>query len=538
MITLARRILTSYILTLCLLSCLLLCSSLSFAEQSALKTTKNEVKDPHENFDFTLFETLPILDEGRLKPMKSFAILKLKTISSRESLPDKSADLWLAELFFTPRKAADTKSFNIDNKTLKAQLLLPEDQKLFSIKELQPGLLRLENEIDKVLEKQDKQRSNDEKALLDLYKRAGLFMSLSQSVSMLAHIDTSTENPDAVNGWQNLQKAYQSGDHTLWQNTLVQMHANIAQAPQTNMLRFEIENIYRTIKPYAWIITFYALGILLCLLRKPLPALAITALAIGFHGLAIIARIYILGRPPVGTLYESALFVSLITAILGWLLSAKNKNTTNLLAGNLGAIALLAFAPFITPDKDNLEVLVAVLNTDFWLGTHVICITIGYGVCILASLLAHIALAQRGFGGSDKAFKAAHKNIYRISITALLFTAVGTILGGIWADQSWGRFWGWDPKENGALLIVLWLIWILHGRVSQHIKPILFMALTAALSIIVALAWLGVNLLSVGLHSYGFTSGMAAGLAAFCTAEIITISALTFKAMNKQKALS
>ena len=115
-----------------------------------------------------------------------------------------------------------------------------------------------------------------------------------------------------------------------------------------------------------------------------------------------------------------------------------------------------------------------------------------------------------------------------LAICALLFTSVGTLLGGIWADQSWGRFWGWDPKENGALLIVLWLIWVLHGRLSGHFKLRGFATALALTNIMVALTWFGVNLLGVGLHSYGFISGIAYGLGGFIIAQITVVAGLYF----------
>jgi len=130
---------------------------------------------------------------------------------------------------------------------------------------------------------------------------------------------------------------------------------------------------------------------------------------------------------------------------------------------------------------------------------------------------------------------ALYKSIYKVSIVALLLTAVGTVLGGIWADQSWGRFWGWDPKENGALLIVLWLIWIQHGRLGGNLRDLPFMAGIAFLNVIVALAWFGVNLLNVGLHSYGFTSGIAWGLGLFCGAELLIVGGLWIAVRHNER---
>ena len=108
-----------------------------------------------------------------------------------------------------------------------------------------------------------------------------------------------------------------------------------------------------------------------------------------------------------------------------------------------------------------------------------------------------------------------------MTLFALFFTLFGTILGGIWADQSWGRFWGWDPKENGALLIVLWQLLMIHSRLAGIVKPPLFALGMALNNIIVALAWFGVNLLQVGLHSYGFDDGVAKNLYIFILFEIL-----------------
>ncbi|MEQ1751735.1 MAG: cytochrome c biogenesis protein CcsA, partial [Prosthecobacter sp.] len=95
---------------------------------------------------------------------------------------------------------------------------------------------------------------------------------------------------------------------------------------------------------------------------------------------------------------------------------------------------------------------------------------------------------------------------------ATLFSLVGTILGGIWADQSWGRFWGWDPKENGALMIVLMGLIILHARLGGYIREIGLHALSLMLGAVTLFSWFGVNQLSIGLHSYGFTAGISLAL--------------------------
>jgi ABC-type transport system involved in cytochrome c biogenesis permease subunit len=235
----------------------------------------------------------------------------------------------------------------------------------------------------------------------------------------------------------------------------------------------------------------------------------------------------------VGTLYESVLFVSLICAIVMFLISFKQsieKRASSILIGSISAGALLFISHGLV-DENKMTTLTAVLNTNFWLATHVLCITIGYGFCLLAGIMAHAHLFQITKKSlHEKVLTGSFKTIQTIAIFALLFTGVGTILGGIWADQSWGRFWGWDPKENGALLIVLWLIWLLHSRISGHLRKFGFIVGMAFINIIVILAWFGVNLLNVGLHSYGFIEGIALSIGVFCLFEIMLICWLGSKA--------
>jgi ABC-type transport system involved in cytochrome c biogenesis permease subunit len=159
--------------------------------------------------------------------------------------------------------------------------------------------------------------------------------------------------------------------------------------------------------------------------------------------------------------------------------------------------------------------LVAVLDTNFWLATHVTAITIGYAAGLFAAILASIFLLSKLFQISrkDKSYYTSLTRMtYGVLCFGVIFSTVGTILGGIWANDSWGRFWGWDPKENGALLIVLSQLVILHLRMGGYIRDFGIAMLAAFGGIIVAFSWWGVNLLGVGLHSYGFTSGISTAL--------------------------
>jgi ABC-type transport system involved in cytochrome c biogenesis permease subunit len=184
-----------------------------------------------------------------------------------------------------------------------------------------------------------------------------------------------------------------------------------------------------------------------------------------------------------------------------------------LLASLLGALFLLLAQSF-GMDGDTMPVLVAVLDSNFWLTIHVLTITVGYAGVVAAGAAAHWHLLKLRKGARDGA-----GIVHGLLAFGLVFTFVGTLLGGIWADQSWGRFWGWDPKENGALMIALWAGILFHARASGQVGVRGF-SVGAVLGIATVLfAWFGVNMLGVGLHSYGFTQGTLWGLGSYAVLE-------------------
>ena len=293
-------------------------------------------------------------------------------------------------------------------------------------------------------------------------------------------------------------------------------------------------------------IAFYILAFLLLviswmtkpkLLRRISFACLLGGLAYHFYG--ILLRIIIMQRPPVSTLYESIIFVSLIGVICALLLEYNRKDGMGIFMGAIIGGVLHFVGLGYANDGDTLGMLVAVLNSNFWLATHVTTITIGYGTSLFAGVLGHVYLLQTIRAPFDKKYlQTVNANVFGATLFALFFTLFGTILGGIWADQSWGRFWGWDPKENGALLIVMWQIMMLHLRITGLVKPMGFALGMILNNIVVILAWFGVNLLNVGLHSYGFATGIAINISLFIAFELITGFGSYFWAKNRQKQLT
>jgi ABC-type transport system involved in cytochrome c biogenesis permease subunit len=345
--------------------------------------------------------------------------------------------------------------------------------------------------------------------------------------------------------WKRLAEGWQTGDSNTWNKA----SADAAITPlavsgmDARKMRLDLEVAYNRIAPFEISIALYALSFLMVLSffiggKTFFARAARFTLCSGafLHAGGIAARMILLERPPVSTLYESLVFVSLACVAIGLLIEWRLKNGAGLMIASVTGIGTLLMASSFGADGDTLLMLPAVLNTRFWLATHVLCITFGYGWCLAASVMGHLLLGAKAFRLMPGERIAAQTTmLFHLSLVALLFTSVGTILGGIWADQSWGRFWGWDPKENGALLIVLWLVWIVHGKLSGHLSPSAMLAGLSFLSVIVGAAWIGVNLLGVGLHSYGFADGVFTGLGLFTAAEIALIGTLWYLSERKPR---
>jgi ABC-type transport system involved in cytochrome c biogenesis permease subunit len=256
-------------------------------------------------------------------------------------------------------------------------------------------------------------------------------------------------------------------------------------------------------------------------------ALWLLILTLILHTVGLAFRIYISGRPPVTNLASSAIFIAWGAVLLATGLELLYKNGLGATAAAAMGFASLLISDRLSMSGDTMQVLQAVLDTNFWLATHVVCITMGYAATFLAGMLAVIYVLRGLFTTSltPDDTKSSARMVYGIVCFAMLFSFVGTVLGGIWADQSWGRFWGWDPKENGAVLIVLWNAAILHARWGGITKARGLMLMAIFGNVVTAWSWFGTNMLGVGLHSYGFMDSAMFWLITFDITQLALIAA-------------
>lgn len=302
-------------------------------------------------------------------------------------------------------------------------------------------------------------------------------------------------------------------------------------------------------------LVFFLLGFVVLALTWLSPRLAfldkgvwgLSLLATGLVVGGVVQRCIIRERPPISTLYETILFVAGTGAIVLMLVELFTRRKVALsLVPLWGAAAIFLSMKYelkeAVTSNDTMPSLVAVLDTNFWLATHVTSITLGYSAGLVAAVLGYRWLLGMIFGhrrGDKDHYRAITRMTYGVICFGLMFSVVGTILGGIWANYSWGRFWGWDPKENGALLICLTELLILHLRMGGYIRDFGLAILAVLNGGVVAFSWWGVNLLNVGLHSYGFTEGVALALNSFyLITALVVLSALVWKQATKQASAS
>jgi ABC-type transport system involved in cytochrome c biogenesis permease subunit len=338
--------------------------------------------------------------------------------------------------------------------------------------------------------------------------------------------------PPSVTAFAELSDAFRAGSHDRFTQTAMAYADSLNQAHPEWTGRSAYEVRFNHMEPFYQSMVLYVGAFLLACgswlvcpkgMRK--TAFMLLLLALTVHSLGMFSRMYLQGRPPVTNLYSSAIFVGWGAVAIGLVLERMFRDGIGAASAGMVGFVTLIIAHHLGSNGDTLEMMTAVLDSNFWLATHVVVITAGYSAMFLAGMLAAVYVLLGMFTRvltKDTAHTLT-RMVYGVICFATLFSFVGTVLGGIWADQSWGRFWGWDPKENGALLIVLWCALLLHARWGGFIRQRGLMAMAIAGNAITAFSWFGVNMLGVGLHSYGFMNKAFPWLIAFTIAQGVLI---------------
>ncbi len=593
-----------------------------------------------------LFRTLPILDEGRIKPLDTYAGFKLLKLNGRRSCTTPDGQRltpveWLLDTVFYPDAAETYAVFSVDTSEVIVSLgIMPHEKKRdrYSFRELKPGhdkLMELARQYSHVSDKDrtavqsqivnlahnfmeyealatyaDFARKSfaltpceawsrifpgaTEVSFIDALKGAAAiqneYVALQRDKSepdetrkanraavtkLLTGLDEVRESATALalippadparKEWMSpgdvVMEAFQPGakiDAELellgrlgnmirsagapeqFKSEAAAFHGAVVQLAQQRgeYGKIPLEVTFYNGKFFSRSLVFYIIAFLLVAVSWLIPnsrwlgRINIVALTIPAVLLitGITLRCIIRGRPPVTTLYETILFTTFVAIVVCLFIELVNRQGIGVSMGAiLGVVGMfLANKYEVSEGTDTMPSMVAVLDTNFWLATHVTTISMGYAAGLLSGAIAHVYILGKLLGlkkGQPGFYEGLYRMIYGVFCFGFFFAFIGTLLGGVWADQSWGRFWGWDPKENGALLICLWQIATLHARGGGYIRELGFSIASVICGMIVAFSWWGVNLLGVGLHTYGFTSGALSSLLVFWSFETLIVLA-------------
>ena len=467
-------------------------------------------------------EVLPILQGGRVKPLHVHASEAIKSLTGKSKVGDLSATeaYCLLSLNGMGLPTQVPLMARIDHVDAMKFLGLPEGTHEISYTELLKREEDIRNEA-----RLSKNNESYKKTMSKLFDNIFLYKEIQNGTNWTLAEVIGTEL-----SWQPLvsylteekvvaQKAITPADPFL--PVLMKSKTNY---DQTSGDKYMLEYYYAKshLPTISMVLTLLALCAMV-LFKNFFIALSLASLSVLAQLALITFRVIISGRAPITNMYETVLFSGLGALILAMILGHIKKEKVFVymgLAYSLCTLMMINFANGML--TATISPLVPVLRDNFWLSTHVTTIILSYGALALSCILENTILIKKRLGKMNAKEEKIHSDIIYTTLkwgTTLL--AAGIILGGVWADYSWGRFWGWDPKETWSLIVLCIYMAILHGRYTTWIKTNRFVLVTAGAFMSVMMAWFGVNyILASGLHSYGFSEGGAIFLGTFFIVQI------------------
>ena len=515
-------------------------------------------------YDLDGLGRVPVSAEGRIKPLDTVARTSLMILSGRQSLvvdgQQQGAMRFLVDLVAAPDRARDYPLFRIDHPNVLSLIgRSAADGKRHSLATIVPHLPALREQARQAAEVPPRARDAYQRAVLTLLARVDLVASLGRLeapyvipplapgeewrpfATALAESGHGGGPPDpAVDAIGAIMSAYHQGQPDRFNEAVSAYLARLDGALPAETRSARVEIAFNRVQPFLVAAVLYLIAFLVgcgaLLVRARgrgdgdgdgLRRAAIRLVVIGLilHSAGLLTRMWLQGRPPVTNLYSSAILTGWGCVVFGLAFERRYPLGLAVLKAALIGFVTLVVAHNLGNDGDTLEMMQAVLDTNVWLATHVVAVTLGYSATFFAGGLGALAIVIGATRRpADAASRALARMVTGILGFALFFSFTGTVLGGIWADQSWGRFWGWDPKDNGAVLVVLMNALILHARWGGLIGLRGLMTLAVGGNIVTAWSWFGTNLLGVGLHAYGFMDSGAFWLIAFVLSQMAIIA--------------
>lgn len=489
--------------------------------------------------DLKAIESLPVLDGGRVKPYGVWAKEVLQLIYGKQSYEGRPAYEVVTTMWLEPQLWQEKEIFQIKRFEIKKALGLSDEVEHLSWKALNenprlPDLMQMLQDKRANKEKLDpffQDVARLESALVTFREMASGRLLRVLPVSFDQWKDLTELNEEELQRFMRITQAFVEnlGDNKDSEARLQQaikdflkLYPSSVPVPHRSIAW---ELWYEKWHPFRWAYGFYFLTAVALLvgwiMQKPWPrswAYALASLGVIMHIMGFTIRSYLTGRAPVTNMYETVVWVSFGAFVFSVILEIWYKSRLYLGLGALGAALALLLSDMSPAVLDpSLQPLEPVLRSNFWLTVHVLTITVSYAAFLLAFILGNVGLFYWVRSPEKKELiESLTLGCYRAVQMGVALLAPGIILGGVWADYSWGRFWGWDPKETWALIALLGYLALLHARLIGWLKSFGFMAWSVLSFHLVIMAWYGVNyVLGAGLHSYGFGAGGLEYVSAF-----------------------
>lgn len=471
-------------------------------------------------------EQLPILQGGRVKPLYVHASETIKSLTGSTKFGDNSATINYCLLSLNGMGLQSTLNLEarIDHVDIMNFLGLEKNQHYIKYEQL----LSIEDAIKAEMRISQSKGDSYQKAFMKLFSNLNKYKEIKSGNDWLF-----AELKDGKIEWQPLT-VFLTEEKVISQKSVSPTDPFIPvlfkskyNYDSVNGDKYEAELFYAKAGLASWALLLTILSLASLVLFKSFTITLILSSISAIVQLVLIAmRVYISGRAPITNMYETVMFSGFGSLLLALVLGHFKKDQIYVymgLAYNVCTLMMLNFANGML--TATISPLVPVLRDNFWLSTHVTTVILSYGALALSWILANTVLLRSKFGTiSSKEVNHFSEIIYTTLKWGTTMLAAGIILGGVWADYSWGRFWGWDPKETWSLIVLCVYMIILHGRYTSWIKTNRFIALTAGAFMSVMMAWFGVNyILATGLHSYGFSEGGAIFLGTFFTIQIVIL---------------
>ncbi|HTA77005.1 MAG TPA: cytochrome c biogenesis protein CcsA [bacterium] len=525
-----------------------------------------------QQFDFKTISLIPIQDGGRVKPFDTFARESVRFITGHEKFEDKGSVDVVFDWLTHPAEWNDKNFILIENLDLKSLLSVEKDQKRISPQ----FLLKNDGFIAYAKMNYAKQQKKItlnamEKESLSVFGRLEKFEDIESGrlLTLIPIPDEKTEKwisiedlqssyrknaqamPDPIKdvliSFAGLLKAYDghnTADFSTESQNLSMVLNQLAGKESVDAGKMALEVQFNAVKPFQWtwiiqLSAFVLMGLSIIfgsrMLYKPGFGLFLAGILMSIYGFTM--RCIIAGRPPVSNMYESLIWVTFGMTFFALIFELIYKNKQFAMAGSILAVVGFVLADNVPTILDSsIQPIEPVLRSNFWLTIHVLTITLSYAAFLLSMGIGHVCLWTLWKHPRNKEkLQNQIKLLYRVVQVGIVLLAAGTILGGVWASYSWGRFWGWDPKETWALIALLGYVAILHGRLSGWLKEAGFIIGVVLAFLGVLMAWYGVNfILGAGLHSYGFSKGGLPYVISFVVIELIIVTVVGLKATAKK----